>query len=248
MNLGDRKLSLGMSGADVIELQIRLAGFLGTVWSGNFRNSTEAQVVAFQRDYMKIVPSGIMDMPTVNALVKFTQDFPVDFNSLKCVCGTCDGFGHGQFRGMYMPGQPEIEAYNKYEYPGIHKAILHAFRAAWFYSRNAGLGEAQITCGYRCSVNNAQHSRTSTNHMGKALDWVPSSNKPNDVRTLMVQKSNFQIGWSVKDVKALEPANIAPTWVHMDVREMPSLYLNDIYFVKKAVDLDSLTIKYLEIK
>lgn len=243
MNLGDRALSRGMTGPDVVELQIRLAGFGGTIWSGNFGPNTESQVVAFQRDYMKITPNGIMDKPTVNSLVKFTQDFTVDFSRLKCDCGTCDGFGHGQFRGMYMPGQPEVEAYNKYEYPGIHKATLHAFRAAWFYSRNAGLGEASITCGYRCWVNNAQHNRTSTNHMGKALDWVPSSNRPNDVRILMVQKSNFQIGWSIQDVKALEPGDIAPTWVHQDVRAMSPQYLNDSYFVKNANDLDSLVIK-----
>jgi hypothetical protein len=241
MRLGDRLLSKGMIGEDVAELQMRLAGFSGTIWSGNYGPNTESQVVVFQKDYMKISPNGIVDASTMNALVKFTQDFPIDFNRLKCDCGTCTGFGHGQFKGYYENGKPQIEAYNKYEYPGIHKAILNAFRAAWFYSRNAGLGEATTTCGYRCSIDNAQHSRTSTNHMGKAIDWVPSSNRPNDVRVLMVQKCNFQIGWSISNIKALEPANIAPTWVHMDVREMTPL--NDLHFVKNTEDLDSLVIR-----
>lgn len=243
MNLGDRILSRGMTGGDVVELQMRLAGFSGTIWSGTYGPNTESQVVVFQKDYMKVSPSGVVDSNTINALVKFTQDFPIDFNHLKCGCGTCSGFGHGQFPHYYEAGKPEVEAYYKYEYPGIHKAILHAFRAAWFYSRQAGLGEAIISCGYRCWVNNAQHSRTSTNHMGKAIDWVPTSNKPNDVRALMVQKSNFQIGWSISDMKALEPADIAPTWVHMDVRSMSSNFLNDLYFVKNTEDLDSLVIK-----
>jgi hypothetical protein len=241
MKLGDRALSKGMTGADVIELQMRLAGFSGTIWDGSFGPGTESQVITFQKDYMGASPTGVMNPNVLNALIKFAYDFPIDFNKLKCLCGTCDGFGHGQFKGMYMPGQPQIEAYNKYEYPGIHKAILHAFRAAWFYARKAGFGEANISCGYRCSVNNAQHSRTSTNHMGKALDWIPTSNKPNDARALMVVKSNFQIGWSIKNMKALEPADIAPTWVHMDVREMGPF--NDLHFVKNKEDLDSLIIK-----
>jgi len=243
MNLGDRSLFKGVSGGDVVELQMRLAGFSGSIWSGNYGPNTEFQVGTFQKDYMKISPTGIVDSNTINALIKFTRDFPINFRHLKCLCGTCDGFGHGQFKGYYENGKPQIEAYNKYEYPGIHKAILHAFRAAWFYSRGAGLGEATITCGYRCSVNNAQHSRTSTNHMGKAIDWIPSSNRPNDVRALMVQKSNFQIGWSISDMKALEPGDIAPTWVHMDVRAMSPQFLNDRYFVKNVNDLDSLEIK-----
>jgi hypothetical protein len=241
MKLGDRVLSKGMNGADVIELQMRLAGFSGTVWDGSYGPGTESQVVTFQKDYMKASPTGVVDPATINALVKFTKDFPVNFDLLKCTCGACTGFGQGKYKGQYDAGKPQIEAYHKYEYPGIHKAIIHAFRAAWFYAQKAGLGYAKISCGYRCWVNNGQHNRTSTNHMGKAIDWVPSSNKPNDVRAEMVVKSNFQIGWSIKGMKALEPADIAPTWVHMDVREMGPF--NDLHFVKNAEDLDSLVIK-----
>jgi len=240
LNLGDRILAKGMAGADVVEVQLRLAGFAGTVWDGTFGPHTESQIVAFQKDFMKIAPTGVVDQGTVDALVKFTQKFPIDFNHLRCPCGACDGFGQGQFP-YCETDKPEVEAYCKYEYPGIHKAILHAFRAAWFYSRSTGLGEAIITSGYRCWINNARHSRTTTNHMGKALDWVPSSERFNAVRALMVQKSNFQIGWSIKGMKALEPSDIATSWVHMYVREMGPCY--DLHFVKNTEDLDSLTIK-----
>ena len=241
MKLGDRLLARGVSGTDVVELQMRLAGFGGTIWDGSFGPGTESQVVTFQKDYMGASPTGVVDPNTITALIKFTKDFPINFNNLKCTCSACTGFGQGKYKGQYDSGKPQIEAYYKYEYPGIHKAILHAFRAAWFYARKGSWGEAEISCGYRCWVNNAQHNRTSTNHMGKAIDWVPTSNKPNDVRALMVVKSNFQIGWSIKSMKALEPADIAPTWVHMDVREMGPF--NDLHFVKNTEDLDSLIIK-----
>jgi hypothetical protein len=253
MKLGDRTLSKGMTGSDITELQIRLAGFRGTIWDGSFGPGTELQVTVFQRDYMKIMPTGIVDPNTITALIKFTQDFPINFNNLKCPCGTCDGFGHGQFKGQYEPGKPQIEAYNRYEYPGVHKTIIHSLRALWYYGRKTGFGELTITCGYRCWVNNTQKSRTSTNHMGKAIDCdyplKPGEDKRADcnrcdaARGLLVEKSNFQIGWLASNVKALEPSDIAPTWVHMDVRQMASNYLNDKYFVKNSNDLDSLIIK-----
>ncbi len=252
MKLGDRALSKGIAGLDVAELQIRLAGFRGTVWDGSFGPGTELQVTTFQKDYMQITPTGIVDPNTITALIKFTQDFPVNFNNLKCPCGTCDGFGHGQYKSYYEPGKPQIEAYNKYEYPGVHKAIIHSFRALWFYGRKAGFGELTISSGYRCWVNNTQNSRTSTNHMGKAIDCDyplktgedkrADCNRCNAARGLLVEKSNFQIGWLASNVKALEPSDIAPTWVHMDVRQMASNYLNDKYFIKNSNDLDSLTI------
>ena len=53
-------------------------------------------------------------------------------------------------REEYRAGYPEIEAYHRREYPGIHKAILHAFRAAQFYGGLAGEPPLVVTCGYRC--------------------------------------------------------------------------------------------------
>jgi len=36
--------------------------------------------------------------------------------------------------------------------------------------------------------------------------------------------------------KSLEPSNIALSWIHMDVRNYSSNYLDDKYFVKGPVD------------
>jgi hypothetical protein len=49
---GQRLLSKDMEGDDVTELQIRLAGFRGTVPDGQFGAGTELQVQKFQQDFM----------------------------------------------------------------------------------------------------------------------------------------------------------------------------------------------------
>ena len=236
-------------GPAIVDLQLRLAGFRGTAWDGDFGPGTELQVMAFQRAYMRVAdPSGAADADTQAALDHFAAEYPVDFDSLACPCGECEGFGRGQFAGEYRDGQPHIEAYHRREYPGIHKAILHAYRAACFYLARAGLGEATITSGYRCWVNNEQHDRTSTNHMGKAIDFdLPREAGDDDddhqrrcdrARAVLVDACGFQIGWSGINLKALEPSDIAPTWVHTDVRCYQPRYLDESFFVRSADGLD----------
>ena len=237
------------------ELQLRLAGFRGTLWDGVYGSGTESQIIAFQKDYMKKDnPSGICDQETLQALDRFAKEFPVNFQSsvLLCPCqqGACKGFGQNQFDQQYLPGQDHTERSHMKEYPGVHKAILHVFRAVQFYAREAGFGQATINSGYRCWNYNKQKKRTTTNHLGKALDvdfpLQAGQSKADDVRhcdavrAILVEKSNFQIGWSSKNVKALEPSNIAPTWVHMDVRCYESKYLEDRFFVKTLEELDSI--------
>lgn len=39
-------------------------------------------------------------------------------------------------------------------------------------------------------------------------------------------------------MKALEPADIAPTWIHMDVRCYSRKYLDDKYFIKNIQELN----------
>jgi len=51
---GQRELKKGLSGEDVTELQIRLAGFRGTLPDGIFGSGTELQVVSFQSDFMNL--------------------------------------------------------------------------------------------------------------------------------------------------------------------------------------------------
>ncbi len=243
MSFGSNTLKRDSEGSDVVELQLRLAGFGGNVWDGDFGPGTERQVMAFQSDFMKETnPSGEVDEKTFRALDDFAHKFLVDFKTMKCTCGQCHGFGKGRFKGEYRKGEPEIEAYHKREYPGIHRAIIESFRAAQFYAQKGGFDLPFITSGYRCWIDNEINGRQSTNHMGKALDYdfhrKPGEEDKDDrkrcdnVRDILVEKCNFQIGWSANNKKALEPSNIAPTWIHMDVRCYSQEYLDDKYFVQ----------------
>lgn len=234
-------LERGSAGSDVVELQLRLAGFRGTVWDGQFGPGTELQVVCFQRDVMEIdQPSGVCDRATFEALREFERTHPVDVESIRCPCGECGGFGQMRFKGEYSHAA-RVEAHHRYEYPGMHTAILHAYKAAVFYLRRAGFPAPFISSGYRCWINNEEKGRTSTNHMGKAIDFdfpvLPGEDKRDDAnrcdraRGVLVEHSSFQTGWSAINRKALEPPDIAPTWIHMDVRNFAPPYLSDEYFV-----------------
>ena len=247
MEYGERILQKSLLGDDVVELQIRLAGFRGTVPDGDFGSGTELQVVTFQRDYMKMAtPTGLADRATFEAIDKFADQFPIDFNALKCRCGTCKGFGQGKFKGLYISGKPKVEAFYRYEYPGIHRMILWAARALFFYMPEHKFA---FNSSYRCSVDNQQHQRSSTNHHGKAIDvdvpLKPGETKQDDrdrcnaIRGRLVETANAQIGWLANNHKALEPADIAPTWVHYDVRTYERKYLDDKYFCTNLKDLDN---------
>lgn len=197
-------------------------------------------------------PNGKIDSPTLDALQQFALQYPVDFKKLKCECGKCGGFGQGQFKGKHVTGMVNVEAYHKYEYPGIHKATLHTLRAVSFYAGKSGHGVPIIACGYRCWIRNGQKHRSSTNHMGKAVDFDLPMKQGDDkrddclrcdtVRGVMVEKCGCQIGWSGANRKALEPSDIAPSWIHLDVRAYQKPYLSDIYFVKNGRELDMLEI------
>lgn len=139
MKIGEKHLQRGDKGAKVEELQLRLAGFRGTIWDGDFGPGTELQVMAFQKDYMNIkTPTGIVNGDTFTALDQFAQKFSIDSEAIKCPCGVCDGFGQNRFKNKYQAGKSHIEAFYRYKYPGIHKAILNSFRAAQFYASQAG--------------------------------------------------------------------------------------------------------------
>lgn len=243
----ERELKKGLTGEDVTELQIRLAGFRGTLPDGIFGPGTELQVVSFQRDFMnRSKPTGIADPETVAAIEEFGKQYPIDFDLLKCPCGVCNGFGQGRFKGKYRSGKPKIEAYYRYEYPGIHRMLLWAVRALFFYMKEL---DFIIASGYRCSVNNELKGRTSTNHHGKAIDLdvalMPGEDKRDDmnrcerIRGLLVERSTAQIGWAAENRKSLEPANIAPTWVHYDVRSYDRRYLDDRFFCTTPEGLDA---------
>lgn len=246
MDYGERELKRGHTGPDVVELQIRLAGFRGTVPDGDFGPGTERQVMNFQRDYMKIAePGGIADRNTFRAIDRFADDYPFDFRLLKCPCRQCGGFGQGKFKGRYYTGHPAIEAYHRYEYPGIHRMLLWAVRALFLYLPEHSFN---VNSGYRCSIDNVAKGRTSTNHHGKAIDLgierKVGENERNDMLKCrsacgrIVETAHAQIGWNATNRKALEPAQIAPTWIHYDVRCYEAKYLRDEFFCTTLKELD----------
>lgn len=246
MAYGDAGLKRGDKGAAVVELQMRLAGFRGTLPDGDYGPGTELQVTAFQRDVMRQTkPSGEADLATLQAIADFGAGHPVDFDQLRCPCGVCGGFGQGRFKGLYA-GSLKTEAYHRYEYPGVHRMVLWAYRGAQFYAKAKGWS-LTINSGYRCAVDNLKHGRTSTNHHGKAIDIdilnAPSKQvdreRSNALRGLLVDVANAQIGWGAANRKSLEPADIAPTWVHYDVRSYERKYLADAYFVTSTAALDA---------
>jgi hypothetical protein len=243
---GDRVLARGSKGRDVAELQLRLAGFRGTVPDGDFGPATERQVRTFQRDYMRVAPDGIAGGDTLRAIDRFADAYPIDFAALRCPCGECGGFGRGRYKRSYLPGRPKVEAYYRYEYPGVHRMLLWAVRAVFFY-----LPEHRftVTSCYRCETDNAKHGRTSTNHHGKAIDLdivlergqgrAEDRALCNAARRRIVSTGAAQIGWGAPNRKALEPARIAPTWVHYDVRCYERRYLADSMFCTTPEALDA---------
>ena len=130
---GERQLERRCKGPDVEELQLRLAGFRGTVPDGDFGPGTERQVMTFQQDFMKIAPTGVVDRATLRAIDDFARRFPIDFKALRCRCGECGGFGKGRSKNAYLAGKAKAEAFHLYEYPGVHRMLLWAVRAAFFY-------------------------------------------------------------------------------------------------------------------
>jgi len=247
MQYGERELKRNCKGPDVAELQIRLAGFRGTLPDGDFGPGTERQVMSFQRDYMEMrQPTGIVDRATLRAVDEFADDYPIDFKALKCRCGKCGGFGKGQFKGRYLAGRPRAEAFHLYEYPGVHRMLLWAVRAVFFY---LPAHRFVINSGYRCSADNAKHGRSSTNHHGKAIDIDIVAKSGEDqqddmvkcdaARGRIVSTADAQVGWNAPNRKALEPSNIAPTWVHYDVRCYELKYLADGFFCKTLKALNN---------
>lgn len=246
MDYGERELKRGCQGPDVAELQLRLAGFRGTVPDGDFGPGTERQVMSFQSDFMKAPASGVADRATLRAIDRFARRYPIDFKALKCSCGGCGGFGKGLSKGRYVAGQPKVEAYHLYEYPGVHRMLLWAVRAAFLYLPQH---KFVVASGYRCSVDNRKHGRNSTNHHGKAIDIDvvarPGEDKQDDmvkcesIRGRIVETAHAQVGWAAANRKALEPSTIAPTWVHYDVRCYEPKYLEDEWFCTTPKQLDN---------
>jgi len=176
----------------------------------------------FQEKVMGVDPDGVETPQVTNAIDDMYRNDFVD--NMPCKCGRCPGFGNGAKEGEYRDGKPHIEAYYQYEYPSISLMTQWAsFGIAAMFPE----GKWYLTCGYRCHEDNKIHGRSSTNHMGKAIDICPiayESGEPRAeycdyVRKELVAMGTFQNGWAESNKLALEPSKIAPTWVHLDCRQ-----------------------------
>ena len=235
----------------VKELNIRLSGFGGNVPTDVFTDRTVEMVKQFQQDYMEITPTGVVCGKMFKAIDEFNEKYTFDFDRLKCPCGVCDGFGRGLSSSQKQKANIK-EKNRSYEYPGIHRTLIWTLKSTMFYlekksALNLKLG--YISSGYRCQQNNIQKGRTTTNHMGKAVDVHFYKN--NDTLTtevncdlvrdeILISKSGANLRWPKENVLSLEPSTkdrigsewIATNWVHFDVRRFNLQYLKDEFFVK----------------
>jgi len=245
-------IKVGSPNSELIrEINIRLAGFGGNVPTDEFTLRSEKMIKQFQRDYMKVSENGKVCGNVLKAIDDFQNSFVVNFEDVKCKCEECKGFGNGK-HDTEKQNAKIAELYRKYEYPGIHRSLIWALRAFMFYTsgKEKALGYTVkcISSGYRCEENNKQHKRSSTNHMGKALDLHFNKNGKRtqalkdieEIREkILIPYANIQIRWKENNLFSVEPSTkkyptefIAPTWIHFDVRQFELVYLSDKYFVK----------------
>lgn len=247
------------------EINIRLSGFGGNVPSDQFTERTEKMVKQFQRDYMKVVETGKVCGNVLKAIDEFQSKYIIHFDDIKCKCKKCKGFGNGLYKSVYVKGKPKEEAYHNYEYPGIHRSLVWALRAIMFYTsvkeKDLGYSVRCISSGYRCWEDNKLHGRSSTNHMGKALDIhfnkknvrVEELTRIEKIRDkIILPYSNAQIRWKDDNVFSIEPSRksyekefISTSWIHIDVREFSSKYLENIFFAKTIVETNGKSIVQL---
>ena len=247
-------------------IQLALTGFGAGVPDGIEGNKTKAAISLFKKEIMTDSNSDI-----ISSIKKFLgENIPTKFrsgiNDYKCPCGheKCKGFGRGWYKEKYWDRKPpsKYEAIHKYEYPGIHIAIFCAVAYINYYAKKKLHGhDMTVTSGYRCHSDNEKKRRTSTNHMGKAIDAkIPSAPQGeaskefyHKFQTSLVESSPnaFQIRWRNANKVSFEPAKrtkenprgfIATTWIHADVRNYAKEYLADSYFHKGRESV----IKYFE--
>lgn len=238
------------------EINIRLSGFGGNVPTDQFTDRTEKMIKQFQRDYMKVAETGKICGNVLRAIDEFQAKYVIHFDDIKCKCKKCKGFGNGLYKSVYAKGKPKEEAYHNYEYPGIHRSLVWAIRAIMFYAsvkeKDLGYTVRCIFSGYRCWEDNKFNGRTTTNHMGKALDihFNRKGSKVNELvrieeirDKILVPYSKVQIRWKDDNLFSVEPSRksypkefIATTWIHIDVREFSSKYLDDKFFAKTLED------------
>jgi len=175
----------------------------------------------------------------------------------------CKGWGDGTGKGIYKIGNAEKD--HIYEYPGLHRSLLFGFKAVLFYlSKHPTYRFRKMSSGYRCRFKNYM----TTNHQGKAIDiqfkdtgdigGALQSNIPKlkKIREDIFDKYlNAKTSWvNGTNNFCLEPIaliykpngkidqNYTYSWIHFDVREFESIYLEDKYFCKNKDGLNGTSI------
>lgn len=229
------------------ELNIRLAGFGGNVPSEEYNDRTSACIKQFERDYMKQAATGEISAKLLKAVDAFSRQYSFPFDETKCKCGSCDGFGDGSYKGVYL--KHAHEAYHRYEYPGLHRSLLWGVKAMLFYlERDGRYTLAKVSSGYRCRRHPEYLKRASFNHMGKAMDlhFNKAGLRTRAVEDMeRIRKEIFYTylgarwDWKAnqRNVFNMESTKVgAVSWVHFDVREFDQIYLQDHFFAKNESD------------
>ncbi|MCM0666438.1 glycoside hydrolase family protein [Flavobacterium tyrosinilyticum] len=176
----------------------------------------------------------------------------------------CSGFGDHTGKSTYKDS-PHNEANHNYEYPGIHRSLLFGVKALQFYfSKQTVYTMDQVTSGYRCRFKNYK----TTNHQGKAIDIQFSKSgteirgpvranlqKLRDIRDeFYIKYLGAQKNWPDSNLFSTEPIDLLYypdgslrydytfSWLHVDVRQFDSQYLEDKYFCKSLNALNGKSI------
>jgi len=193
------------------------------------------------------VPDGVAGSKTHRALSLFTEVCPEakldpyqyletlyskhapTLAVLRCTCKHCTGYGNEKNAGVYRAGKPQVEAYYQYEYPGISLLTVWSSIMTRVVFPHYNF---TYSSGYRCWNDNSAHGRTSTNHMGKAIDSRPDYDDSKkrqcvtkEVHEWFTTVGGMQIGWSQRNVLSFEPQSIAPTWCHEDCRQFDRKFI-----------------------
>ncbi|SNR31294.1 peptidoglycan-binding protein [Flavobacterium sp. ov086] len=248
----------GDSSELIREINIRLAGFGGNVPTDKFTDRTEKMIKQFQRDYMQVSETGKICGNVLRAIDEFQAKYPINFEEIKCKCGTCNGYGKGRNSEQYQSSSVQ-EPYRKYEYPGIHRSLVCAYRASIFYinrDKQLNYKTKWVDSGYRCHNHPIYISTKTTNHCGKALDihynYLDTGRRARtvaDVEKIREKIFNKYLGakWDWKkgqqNIFNLESTSKgALSWVHVDVREFSAEYLKNEYFIKSLIELNGKSI------
>ncbi|MCP4613929.1 MAG: peptidoglycan-binding protein [Planctomycetes bacterium] len=231
----DNVYKIGDNGSEVVEIQRILIGWGSkekpVKLTGVYDDVTEAAAARFQQAH-NLTPTGNVCSNTFKKidLERLTHRF--EMHEYRCTCGKCRGFGSGRYENEYIKDKPETEPYHKFEYPGVDLTLVWALRALM---HRADVFRVKITSGYRCWYDNNRHHRRTTNHMGKAVDFV--NTEPHSggsvrerieneecarIREVGIEECGFQAGWREEGRASLEmPRHGAYTWVHLDTRCIP---------------------------